>query len=193
MKVRMRKVLLFHSVFHLVYDQQFIVMSDVEKSFKSSSAAGTNGCINLSCWCKWGWGQKLFANMCSGSCVRRARDNIACLRQTSVGRMLAKTNKLSIGLGRRYSVTMCKTSLIGMLIRRVWALRHQTSEQYSAIECTRTRVAESNIVAPAFQVDLASRLKNPTRVVNFLRNDSRCQRNVSAQSNFMPRCVHWAR
>ena len=84
---------------------------------------------------------------------------------------------------------MRKASLIGLLTRRVWALTHQTGEQYSAAECTRIRVAMRNVVASAYQVDSASRLKCPACDVNSLRNDSRCPQNVSALSNFMPRWV----
>ena len=62
---------------------------------------------------------------------------------------------------------------------RVWAFRHQTSEQYSAAKCTRARVDVRNAVAPAPQVDTANRLQNPTRVAKFLRSDSRCRRNVN--------------
>ena len=110
-------------------------------------------------------------------------------RRSSVGRIPAKTNRLSVGVERRHPVTMRSASLIGLLMRRVWVLRHQTGAQYSAAECTRARVAVRNVVAPAPQVDPASRLRSPTRVVSFLRSDSKCRRNVSALSNFMPRYV----
>ena len=96
-----------------------------------------------------------------------------------------KKKKLSIGVGRRHPVTRPKTSLIGLLMRRVWALRHQTGEQYSAAECTRTRVAVHNVVAPAPQVDPANCLKN----LIFLYRDGRCRRNVSALFSVMPKHV----
>ena len=124
--------------------------------------------------------------MCSGLCARQARDSMACLWRSSVGRIPAKTNKLSIGVGRRNPVTMRKASLIGLLMSRMWALPHQTSKQYSATECTWVRVAVPNVVAPAPQIDPANHLKSPTHAVNFFRTDSRCRRNVSALSNFMP-------
>ena len=127
--------------------------------------------------------------MCSGPCARQARNSITRLRRSSVGKIPAKTNKLSIGVGHRHPVTMCKRSLIGLLISRVWALRHQKGEQYSAAKCTRARVAVRNVVAPAPQVDLANHLKSPTRVVDFLRSDSKCRQNVSALENFMPRYI----
>jgi len=75
-------------------------------------------------------------------------------------------------------------------MRRVWALRHQrhqTGTQYSAVECTRTRVAVRNVVAPAPQPEPASRLRSATRDVNFLRSVSRCRRYVSDLSNVTPR------
>ena len=97
-----------------------------------------------------------------------------------------KKNKLSIGVGQKHSVTMGKASLIGLLIGRVWALRHQKGEQFSAAECTIARVAVHNVVAPAPRFDSANRLKSPTRVVNFFQSDSRFRRNVSALFNFMP-------
>jgi len=40
--------------------------------------------------------------------------------------------------------------------------------QYSAVECTRARVAVHNIVAPAPQPEPASRLKSATCDVSFL-------------------------
>ena len=81
-------------------------------------------------------------------------------------------------------------SVIDRLVNeRVWALRHQTSEQYSAAEYSKARVAVSKDVAPAPQVNLANRRKSPKRVLNFLRSELKCRRNVSALSNFMSRYV----
>ena len=48
-----------------------------------------------------------------------------------------------------HPVTMRKALLISLIMSRVWALRHQTGEQYSAAKCTRARVAVLNVVAPA--------------------------------------------
>ena len=73
------------------------------------------------------------------------------LRRSSVGRVLIKTNKLSIGVGCRHPVTMRKT-LIDLFMRRVWALRDQRGKQYSAAECTRARMAVRNVVAPTLQL-----------------------------------------
>ena len=103
--------------------------------------------------------------MCSGPCARRAGDSMAHWRRSSVERISAKTNELSTVVGRRHPVTIRIASLIGLLMSRVWALRHQTGEQYSAAECARTIVAVRNVVAPAPQVDPANRLKSPTRDV----------------------------
>ena len=48
---------------------------------------------------------------------------------------------------RRHPVTKRKTSLIGLSIRRVWALRDQPGAQYSAVEWTKARVAVQSILA----------------------------------------------
>jgi len=72
-------------------------------------------------------------------------------------------------------------------IRRVWALRQQTGEQYSAVEGIRARVAIRRVVAPAPQPEPASRPRSATRDVSFLRNDARCRRYVSDLSNVAPR------
>ena len=48
--------------------------------------------------------------------------------------MPARAYKSSVGVGRKHPVTRRKTSLIGLSMRRVRALRHQTGEQYSAME-----------------------------------------------------------
>ena len=45
------------------------------------------------------------------------------------------------------------------------------------------------VMAPAPQLDPANRLKSPTRVVSFLRSDSKYWRNVRALSNFTTRYV----
>ena len=135
MKVRRREVLICHSVFHLVSAQHATLVSDLEKLFKSFSTTGTKGCLDLSSPCSLQGGDKnLLLSMCSGSCARRARDSMTRLRRSSVGKISAKTNKLSIGVRRRHPVTMRKASLIGLLMSRVWALRHQTGKQYSAAE-----------------------------------------------------------
>jgi len=47
--------------------------------------------------------------------------------------------------------------------------------QYSALEWTRAQVAVRNVVAPAHQLEPASRLKSVTRDVNFLRSYLRCR------------------
>jgi len=58
---------------------------------------------------------------------------------------------------------------------------------YSAVECTRARVAIGRVVAPAPQPERASRLKCATRDVSLLRSDSRYRRYVSDLSNVTPR------
>ena len=80
-----------------------------------------------------------------------------------------------------------QASLMVGSIRRLWALPHQTGAQYSAAECTRTRLALHNVVVPAPQPEPASRLRSATRDVSFLGSCSRCRRYVSDQSNNTPR------
>ena len=86
---------------------------------------------------------------CPGSMARRARDSVAPLRRSSAGWMPARIGRLSAGVGRRHPVTIRKASLMAGSMRRVWALRHQTATQYSAVEWTRARLAVRNVVAPA--------------------------------------------
>ena len=72
-------------------------------------------------------------------------------------------------------------------IKRVWALRHQTGAQCSAVEYTRARVAVRRTEALAPQVVPASCLINETLVLSFLRSDSKCRLYVRDLSNVMPR------
>ena len=118
-----------------------------------------------------GAGQLHLMDGCPGSMARRPRDCVARLRGSSAGWMPARIGRLSTGVGRRHPVTIRKVSLMVGSIRRVWALRHQTGAQYSAVEWTRARVAVRNVVAPAPQPEPASRLRSATRYVSFLRSD----------------------
>ena len=99
------------------------------------------------------------------SWARQARDSMARWRRSSVGWIPTKTKRLSVGAGRRHLVSMCKASLIGISMRRVWALWHQTGAQYPAVEWTKARVAVRNIVALAPQLAPDSRLKSLTRFI----------------------------
>jgi len=103
--------------------------------------------------------------------------------------MPARIGGLSDGVGRRHPVSIRKASLMAGSMRRVWALRYQTGAQYSAVEWTRARVTFRNVVVPAPQPEPASRLRSATRVLSFLRSDSRCQWYVSDLSNVAPRCL----
>jgi len=94
---------------------------------------------------------------------------------------------LSSDVERRHPVTILKASLMAGSVRRVWALRHYTGAQYTAVEWTWARVAVRSIVAPAPQPEPASRLRSTTRDVDFLRSDSRCWRHVSDLSNVTTR------
>ena len=123
----------------------------------------------------------------SRSMARRPRDSVAPLRRSSAGWMPARIGRLSASVGRRHPVTIRKASLVVGSMRRGRVLRHQTGVQYSAVECTRVRVAVLNVVAPAPQPEPASRLRIATRDVSFLRRDSKCLRYVSDLSNITPR------
>ena len=65
-------------------------------------------------------------------------------------------------MGLRYPVTMRKASLIDLLMRRVWGLRHQTDEQYSA--ASKSAPGQSGCAQCCGVVNC---LKIPTLVVNF--------------------------
>ena len=104
----------------------------------------------------------------------RAKDNVVPLRRSSAGWMPARMGRLSAGAGRRHPVTIRKASLMAGSMRQVWALRHQTGAQYSAVNWTRAKVAVGNVVGPAPQPEPASHLQSATRDVSFLRSNSRC-------------------
>ena len=133
-------------------------------------ASGTNGCLDL--------GRRACAldgqvsaewSRRPRSMARRASDGVAPLRRSSAGWMPSRFGRLSVRVGRRYLVTIRKASLVVGSIRRVRALRHQTRAQYSAVECTRARVAVRSVVAPAPQLEPASRLTSATRDVSFFQ------------------------
>ena len=103
---------------------------------------GTNGCLDLRRHASALDGQVSAEwSRCPDSMARRARNSVAPMRRSSAGWMPARIGRLSAGVGRRHPVTMRKASLIVGSMRRVWALRHKAGAQYSAVECTRARVA----------------------------------------------------
>ena len=154
----------------------------------SCCAADTNGCLDLRRRAFATGGQvSAEQSRCPGSMTRRTRDSVAPLRRSSAGWMAVKMRRLSAGVGRRHPVTIRKTSLMAGSMRRVWAQRHQTGVQYSAVEWTSTRVATCSIAASAPQPEPARRLRSATGDGNFLRSDSRCRRYVSDLSNVTPR------
>ena len=123
-------------------------------------------------------------NRCPGSTALHTEDSVVPLPRSSAGWMAARIGRLFAGVGRRHPVTARKASLMTGSKRRVGALWHQTGAQYSAVECTRARVAVRRVVAPTPQPEPASRLKDATRDVSFLRSDSRY---VRVMPNVTPR------
>jgi len=187
MKMRRLVRLSDHSAFHWwsAHCAAHMLLSD---ELMRCCAVSTNGCLDLR--------RRAFAldghvsaewSRCPGSVARRARDTVAPLRRNSAGWMPARIGRLSAGVGHRHPVTVRKASLMAGSMRRIWALRHQTGTQFSAVEWTRARVAICRVVAPAPQPDPASRLRSGTRDVSFLRSDSRCRRYMSDLSNVTPR------
>ena len=127
MKMRGLVGLSAHSAFHWwsAHCAARMLLSD---KLMSCCAADTNGCLHLR--------RRAFAldgqmsaewSRCPRSMAQRARDSVASLRRSSVGWM-------SAAVGRRHPVTIRKASLMAGSVRQVWALRHQTGAQYSAVE-----------------------------------------------------------
>ena len=124
-----------------------LVLSD---RLMSCCAVGTNGCLDLRCRAFALDGQVSAEwNRCLGSIAQRARESMAPLRRSSAGWMPARMGRLSTDVGRRHPVTIRKALLVARSMRLVRALRHQTGAQYSAVECTRAKVAVRNVVTPA--------------------------------------------
>ena len=69
-------------------------------------------------------------------------------------------DKWSVGVGRRHPVTMCKASF--RTLRRVLALQHQTSAQYSVVEQTRDRAAVRSALTSTPHPESTSRLSSVT-------------------------------
>ena len=99
-------------------------------------AADTNGRLDLSL--TWRVSEdplKRPYKIWSGSRYSRwAKESVAPSRRSSAGWMSESTDKWSVGVGRRHLVTMRKASFKTLSMRRVWALRHQTGAQYSAVD-----------------------------------------------------------
>jgi len=73
-------------------------------------------------------------------------ENVAPLRRSPAGWISARMGSLSAGVGRRHPVTISRASLMAVSKRWIWALRHHTGAQYSAVEWTRARVATRSVV-----------------------------------------------
>ena len=123
-------------------------MSSSLKFFRSSSAAGTNGRLDFSRGGPVDGYASLRLSRWPGSNARRASLRVAPLRRSSAGSMPATIGKLTIGVGRKHPVTIRNASLMVVSIRPVCALRHQAGAQYSAVECTRAKVAVRSVEAP---------------------------------------------
>ena len=146
--------------------------------------ADTNGCLDLR--------RRAFAlngqvsaewRRCPVSMARRARDSVTPLWRSSAGWMLVENGKVVHWCRVQASSHNLQGVVDGGLIKRVWALWHQTGAQYSAVECTSARVAVRNFAAPAPQLEPTSHLRSATCDVSFLRNNSRCRQYVSDLSN----------
>jgi len=180
MKMRSLVGLSAHSAFHWwsVHCAARMLLSE---KLMSCGAAGTNGCLDLRCHAYGRVSAEL--SRCSGSMVWRPGNSVTPVQRSSVVGRLRGLEGCPLALGPRHPVTIRKASLMVWSMRRVWALRHQTGAQYSAVEWTRVRVAVRNVVAPAPQPEPASRLRSVMRDVSFLR----CRQYVSDLSNVTPR------
>jgi len=149
-------------------------------------AAGTNGCLDFRRPAfALDWRVSAEWSRCPGSMAQRARDAVAPMRRSSADWIPARIGRLSAG----HPVTIRKASLTAGSMRRVWALRHQTCAQYSAVEWNKAGVAIRRVVALVPQPEPGSRLRSATRDVSFLQSDSRCRQYVSDLTNVTPRCL----
>ena len=63
--------------------------------------------------------------------------------------MPEKVVRWSVQEGRKHAATVRKASFRTLLMKRVYALRHQTGAQYSAVEQTTDKAAVCSVLAPA--------------------------------------------
>ena len=111
-------------------------MRNSDKLCNSFRAAGTNGRLEFSLYLQAARGSVTCpCKMWPGSKeLRLAKESVAPWRRSSAGWMPERTERLSVGVGRRHPVTMRKASLKMLSMRRVCALRHQAGARYSAVE-----------------------------------------------------------
>ena len=112
---------------HVKFVQWVARMPNSDRLCNSFRAAGTNGRLDFSL--------SLLAARGSVSCPRKmwpgskelqlAKESVTPWLRSSTGWMPVRTGRLSVGVGRRHSVTMRKASLRTLSMRRVCALRHQ--------------------------------------------------------------------
>jgi len=138
---------------------------------------------------------------CPGSMAETVwTDTVASLRRNSAGWIPANIGRLPIGVGRKHPVLVRKASFMAGSMRWVWALRHQKGAQYSAVECSRAKVAVGNVVTPASHTggcrqrcysSISYRACKTHQECDawcqLLWSDSRYRRYVSDQSNVTPR------
>ena len=135
-KARSLEAPLQYSVFHLWFVHSEARMPSLARLSKRFCAAGTNGRLDLSLtWRASEDPLKISYKIWSGCRDPRwAKESIASIRRSSTGWMAESIGRWSVGVGRRHPVTMRKALFKTVSMRRVWALRHQTGAQYSAVE-----------------------------------------------------------
>ena len=109
-----------HSMLQLWSVHLAALVSSLLASLSSSRAAGTKGCLDISCRCPpQGWDVNRSRSRWPGSWARHAKDSMALLRRSSVGVMSDITNRLSVSVARRHPVTRRKASLMGLSMRHM--------------------------------------------------------------------------
>ena len=172
-----------HSVYHRWSTQNAALLLLLSDELMTKMGVSIWGAMHSYPVDRWA----LSGGKCPGFLAPRAADKLAPSRRSLAGWIRARIGRLCAGVRRRHPDTIRKASLMAGSMRRVWALRHQTGEQYSAVKWTRYKVAVRNVVAPAPQQDPASHFKGASRDVNYLRSDSGCRRHVADLSKGIPR------
>jgi len=168
--------------------QKIAVVLDLSRSFSSSSAADTKGCVDLSSrCCLIGANMSRSWRRCSGSIARQARDSVALFLQSSVVLISATKKTFSIEVTRKHPVTNRKASCIGLSTRRVGLLWHQTKAEYSAAEWIKARVAVHNVLASEPHLEPTNNLKIQHELSAFYSIILVVNGNARDLYNFIPR------